>query len=139
MKRITGLPVLLALFAGCAFAQSDEMGSTICCEFEACYLPATDDPVARLNASDDELNRTYSAVLAKYQDDAKAIAAIRTAQRTWIKLRDQDFEATRLSWKGIADIDTPGIENSVLFAGIRMQSNLARAAYLCTNYLEPRG
>ena len=134
-----GVSVVLALVSGCAFAQSDEIGNTICCEFEACYLPAVEDPVARLNASDDELNRTYSAVLAKYQDDPVAIAAIRAAQRTWIKLRDQDFEATRLSWKGIADIESPGVEDSLLFAGIRMNTNLARAGYLCANYLEPRG
>ncbi len=61
------------------------------------------------------------------------------AQRTWIRLRDQDFEATRLSWKGLADIDTPGVENELLFADIRMHTNLARAGYLCATYLVPRG
>lgn len=130
-----------ALLIACSSAPTFafEMGDSVCCGPDGCDLGMIEDHLERLKASDDELNRTYAAVLETFHDQPNVIAAIRKAQRNWIELRDLDFEATRLSWKGVADIDTPGIENSLLFAGISETRNLARASFLCTAYLIERG
>jgi uncharacterized protein YecT (DUF1311 family) len=127
----------LAMPAGVTVAS--DMGERICCGTDGCDLGAMTDHLARLEASDDELNRTWAAVLMEFQNQPDVIAAIRAAQRTWIALRDQDFEATRLSWTGVADVDDPDVANSVLFAGISEARNLARADFLCVAYLADRG
>ena len=138
MKWPTRIGVALTLALASVSAYASERDNAICCGASGCGIAEDATPVERLQAADDELNRTYSAVLKAYESLPGAIAAIRAAQRTWIQLRDRDFEATRLSWARQADIDEPGVENSRLFAGIREKTNLARADFLCTAYFDDR-
>lgn len=139
MKAVIAMLAILTSMSSGVLASPAEMGERICCGSFGCHVLNEDDYLGSLKASDDELNETYKAVLLKYDHLPEAITAIRQAQRTWIRLRDQDFEAARLSWARQADIDSPDIENSRLFAGIRQKWNLSRAAYLCETYLQPRG
>jgi uncharacterized protein YecT (DUF1311 family) len=129
-----GVPML-------APAQSGPVVREICCGSQGCTVPPAGGsaPVERVRAADEELNRTYAAVLAQYERDPAAVQAIREAQRAWIRLRDLDFAATLRSWKDYADITAPGVEDSLLFADIRAEMNLERSAFLCSNYLADRG
>ena len=43
--------------------------------------------------ADDELNRTYQALIKKEADDKLFISKLRLAQKTWIAFRDADLEA----------------------------------------------
>lgn len=43
-------------------------------------------------AADDELNRVYKKIKVIYQEDKIFLVKLQAAQKTWIKLRDADFE-----------------------------------------------
>jgi uncharacterized protein YecT (DUF1311 family) len=48
---------------------------------------------AELEKADDELNRIYQKILAKYKGDVVFLGKFREAQRAWLKFRDAQFEA----------------------------------------------
>lgn len=86
------LRLLLCLLLGSASLTS-LAGEEIKCndagtqqELEAC---ARDD----FNAADNELNRTYQALLVKEADDPLFISKLRDAQRAWLAFLKADLDA----------------------------------------------
>jgi uncharacterized protein YecT (DUF1311 family) len=69
---------------GADFAQCKPAGTQL--EMTAC---AVDD----LKTADDELNRTYKALLEKEKDNKAFVEKIRVAQKAWIAFRDAELEA----------------------------------------------
>jgi uncharacterized protein YecT (DUF1311 family) len=50
-----------------------------------------DCAVAKAKSADQEMNRVYRALLAKYKKNAKAVAVFRAAQRAWLRYKDAEL------------------------------------------------
>ena len=75
MTRHTLLFLVTVLLAGRAAAQTQsEMNAQVCEAYAE---------------SDDDLNRVYRRVTARLRDEPRRASALRVAQRTWVRYRDQ--------------------------------------------------
>jgi uncharacterized protein YecT (DUF1311 family) len=77
--------------------------------------------------ADAELNRVYNLIRTIYQDDTVFLSKLKNAQRTWIELRDADFELQ------FPHADEPGYYGSVFPTcenGFKTQITLQRVEFL---------
>jgi uncharacterized protein YecT (DUF1311 family) len=133
MRRVHALNVgILALaFAAAAPALADDGCAAKAMDQVSMNACAQQD----MQAADAELNQVYRAIRKRHAGEPVFLDALKAAQQTWIRLRDQDLAAQFPLTRGeVAQIVYGSIYNYE-YAGAKAELTRIRTAYLRKQFL----